>query len=121
MPPTYLLMYWIIAADSLGGLVAQAIQMPHPAIVATNRPLEKQAQPPGPPAAGRPPPRAAITSAISASTIPPMIQETIASGPAYCAAYIAPSSHPDPITPENPIAVSCQYPSDRCRRRSSPA
>jgi hypothetical protein len=33
-------MYWIIAADSLGGLVAQAIQMPQPAIVATNRPLE---------------------------------------------------------------------------------
>ena len=35
-----------------------------------------------------------------------MIHETIASGPAYCAAYIAPSSQPDPMTPLNPIAVS---------------
>jgi hypothetical protein len=38
-------MYWIIAADSLGGLVAHATQMPHPAIVATNRPCAEQ--PPG--------------------------------------------------------------------------
>jgi hypothetical protein len=29
-------MYWIIAADSLGGLVAHAIQMPQPAIVAAS-------------------------------------------------------------------------------------
>jgi hypothetical protein len=38
-PETYLLMYCSIAADSLGGLVAYAIQIPQPAIVATSRPL----------------------------------------------------------------------------------
>ena len=40
--------------------------------------------------------------------MPPITQETTASGPVYCAAYIAPSSQPEPITPLNPIAVSCQ-------------
>lgn len=95
MPGTYSLMYWIIAADLLGGLVAHAIQIPHPAIVATNRPLEWYGRRTSPPASGRAPPSEAITSAISASTTLPITQETIASGPAYCAAYIAPSSHPD--------------------------
>src|SRR6185437_14627760 len=34
-------------------------------------------------------------------------------GPAAFAAYSAPSSQPEPITPPRPIAVSCQNPKSR--------
>jgi hypothetical protein len=49
-----------------------------------------------------------MTSAMSASTAPPTSQATIASGPAICAATMDASSQPEPMTPLNPIAVSCQ-------------
>jgi hypothetical protein len=40
----------------------------------------------------------------------PTSQATIASGPAICAATMAPSSQPEPITLLKPIAVSCPQP-----------
>ena len=49
---------------------------------------------------------------MSISAAPPTSQATIASGPAICAATMAPSSQPEPITPLKPIAVSCQSPRD---------
>src|SRR6202012_1894160 len=51
-PPTYLLMYWSMAADSLGGLVAEAIQIPQPAMVAPSRPLLSYGQGARPPHSG---------------------------------------------------------------------
>jgi hypothetical protein len=62
-----------------------------------------------------------MTSAMSISAAPPTSQATIASGPAICAAIMAPSSQPEPMTPLKPIAVSCHIPSDLRRWRSSRA
>ncbi len=69
-------------ADSLGGFVQYAIQMPQPTMVAASRPLVRSGQRTNAPDSGWVEPRSAMTSAISRNATPPMPQVRMAAGPA---------------------------------------
>src|SRR5215207_743666 len=82
----------------MGATVTAPTHTAHPIKNPARLPKEKCGYRVEPPATGYMLPTSAWTSARTSITRAPSTQEMIEAGPAICAAYRAPNSHPDPMT-----------------------